>query len=112
MGNDNTYKPIGIGTRKPPSTNNDRQQMTNIPYANVVGALMYAMICTRPDISYAVSMVSRYMHDPGKKHWMVVKWIIRYIQGTIDVGLKYSREDKLGHLSIGYVDFDYAKDLD
>ena len=70
------------------------------------------MVCARPDISYAISMISRYMHDPGKEHWMAVKWIMRYIQVTNDIGLKYQRKDKLGHLSIGYVDFDYARDLD
>ena len=41
---------------------------------------------------------------------MIVKWIMRYIQGTI--GLKYQKEDKFGHLSVGYVDSYYAGDLD
>ncbi|XP_071909786.1 secreted RxLR effector protein 161-like [Coffea arabica] len=39
--------------------------MAKVPYANAVGSLMYALVCTRPDISQAVSMVSRFMHDPG-----------------------------------------------
>uniref|UniRef100_A0A5B6ZAJ2 Putative retrotransposon protein, Ty1-copia sub-class n=1 Tax=Davidia involucrata TaxID=16924 RepID=A0A5B6ZAJ2_DAVIN len=51
-----------------PHTDNEKRQMDHVPYANAVGTLMYAMVCTRPDISHAVSMVSRYMHNPGKNH--------------------------------------------
>jgi len=50
---------------------------------------MYAMVCTRPDLSQAASMISRYMYDPGRGHWEAVKWILRYIKGTIDVGLVF-----------------------
>ena len=57
---------------------------------------MYAMVCTRLDISQAVSMVSRYMHDPGKGHWQAAKWILRYILGTVDLGLKFERDDNVG----------------
>nr|GMC75148.1 Retrovirus-related Pol polyprotein from transposon TNT 1-94 [Ipomoea batatas] len=39
---------------------------------------MCAMVCTRSDLAYAVSVVSRYMHNPGKEHWDVVKWILRW----------------------------------
>lgn len=95
-----------------PSTNAEKRQMDCVPYANAVGALMYAMVCTRPDISQAVSMVSRYMHNPGKGHWQAVKWILRYIHGTIDIGLKFERDKTIGKSLVGYVDSDYAGDLD
>ena len=95
-----------------PSTEYEREQMNHIPYANAVGALMYAMVCTRPDISHAVSMVSRYMHNPGKGHWQAVKWILRYIQGTVDIGLKFEKDRNVGKHLVGYVDSDYAGDLD
>ncbi|XP_072090472.1 secreted RxLR effector protein 161-like [Arachis hypogaea] len=83
--------------------------MENVPYASVVGSLMYAMVCTRPDISQAVSVVSRFMANPGKAHWKAVKWILRYLKGTIDTGLCFS--GKSCQIS-GFVDFDYAGDLD
>ncbi|GKB35118.1 hypothetical protein Tco_0880060 [Tanacetum coccineum] len=67
----------------------ERAYMEKVPYANVVGSLMYAMICTRPDISHVVGMVSRFMHNPGKGHWQAVKWILRYIHNTVDVGAEY-----------------------
>ena len=42
--------------------------MSRVPYANAVGCLMYAMVCTRADIAHAVSVVSRFMARPGKEH--------------------------------------------
>ncbi|GJX29994.1 retrovirus-related pol polyprotein from transposon TNT 1-94 [Tanacetum coccineum] len=52
-----------------------------------VGSLMFAMICTRPDIAHAVGVVSRYMVEPGRQHWEAVKRIFRYVKGTSDVAL-------------------------
>ena len=68
------------------------------------------MVCTRPDISQAVGVVSRYMHDPGKEHWQAVKWILRYIQSTVDVGLIFEQDDSQ-HV-VGFCDSDYAGNLD
>ena len=56
-----------------PCTDDEQIHMANISYTNVVGALMYAMECTRLDILHVISMVSRYMHDLGKVHWQTVK---------------------------------------
>ncbi|KAM2012453.1 hypothetical protein ACFX1T_024318 [Malus domestica] len=95
-----------------PKTVEESQYMAQIPYANVVGSLMYVMVCTRPDISQAVSIVSRYMHNPGKGHWQAVKWILRYILGTVDVGLLFQQDKVTGQCVVGYVDSDYAGDLD
>ncbi|XP_070041474.1 secreted RxLR effector protein 161-like [Nicotiana tomentosiformis] len=53
--------------------------MSKVPYVNFVGSLMYAMVCTRPDISHAIRVVSMYIHDPGKENWQAVKWILRKI---------------------------------
>ena len=84
--------------------------MSKVPYANAVGCLMYLMVCTRPDISHAVSVVSRFMANPSKEHWNAVKWIFRYLTCTRDFCILFyqraSTED------VGYVDSDYAGDLD
>ncbi|KAM2004372.1 hypothetical protein ACFX15_027830 [Malus domestica] len=95
-----------------PKTVEESQYMAQIPYANVVGSLMYAMVCIRPDISQAVSIVSRYMHNPGKGHWQAVKWILRYILGTVNVGLLFQQDKVTGQCVVGYVYSDYAGDLD
>jgi ATP-binding cassette subfamily B (MDR/TAP) protein 1 len=46
----------------------DIECMSRVPYSSVVGSLMYAMVCPRSDFSYAMSLVSRYMANPGKEH--------------------------------------------
>ena len=82
-----------------------------MPYANVVGSIMYFMVCCRPDLSYFMSVVGRFMANPGKRHWEDAKWVLRYISGTIDVGLKYANRGEVPSIE-GYVDFDFAKSID
>lgn len=59
-------------------------------YAKVVGSLMYAMTCTRPDIAYAVGRLSRHTSNPGVQHWEAVNRVFKYLKKTIDYGLEYS----------------------
>ena len=61
--------------------------MLKIPYASTVRSLMYAMVCTRPDIAHVVGVVNRFLSNPGKEHWAAVKWILRYLRGTSKVCL-------------------------
>ncbi|GJR47272.1 retrotransposon protein, putative, ty1-copia subclass [Tanacetum coccineum] len=90
----------------------DVERMSKVPYANAVGSLMYLMVCTWPDIEYAVSVVSRYLANLGKNHWGVVKWILKYLRGTANVGLVYGT-NRGNHVDVrGFVDSDYANDLD
>jgi hypothetical protein len=88
--------------------------MACVPYASVVGSLMYVMVCTRPDISHAVGVLRRYMLTPGKEHWTVVKRVFRYLCGTKDYAICY--QGKPGgdsELNVhGFVDVDWAGDLD
>ncbi|KAH9723787.1 CCHC-type domain-containing protein [Citrus sinensis] len=95
-----------------PRTEDEKAEMSTIPYSSVVGCLMYAMVLTRPDISYAVSVVSMYMANPGKKHWRAVKWILRYLSGTTDYGLIYRAKRGTKADVKGYADADYTGDLD
>jgi hypothetical protein len=82
----------------------DEQFMSRVPYSSAVGSIMYAMVCTCTDISQVVSIVSRYMANPNNVHWQSVKWIVRYLRGTINVGLVYDRGSCIGSSVIGYVD--------
>ncbi|XP_071933238.1 secreted RxLR effector protein 161-like [Coffea arabica] len=84
--------------------------MAKVPYSNAVGSLMYVMVCTRPDLIHAVSIVSRFIINPRNGHWLTVKRIFRYLMGTSDVGLIYGGDTKC--LITGYSDFDYAGDVD
>lgn len=85
--------------------------MSHVPYSSVVGSIMYAMVGTRFDVSQAVSVVSRYMKCPGKTHWEAVKWILRYLKGTIDMGIVHWRDNN-GSETTGFVDSDHAGGLD
>nr|GEV77678.1 retrotransposon protein, putative, Ty1-copia subclass [Tanacetum cinerariifolium] len=90
----------------------DVERTSKVPYANAVGSLMYLMVFTRPNIAYAVSVVSRYLANPGKNHWEAVKWILKYLRGTTNVGLVYGT-NRSNHVDVtGFVDSDYAMDPD
>lgn len=93
-----------------PKNDLEQKEMESIPYASIVGSLMYASTCTRPDISFAVGMLGRYQSNPGKDHWVAAKKVLRYLQGTKDHVLTYRRSS---HLEvIGYSDSDYAGCVD
>lgn len=69
------------------------------------------MLCTRPDLSHAISLTSRFMADPGGEHWQALKWIMRYLVGTQDLGLLFCTKDDEDGL-IGYCDADYVANID
>ena len=75
-------------------------------YQAAIGSLNYAAIATRPDLSIAVSMLSQFMQNPGKEHWIGIKRIFRYIRGTLDYGLLFTYSDCF-RLE-GYCDADWA----
>ncbi|KAL4325263.1 hypothetical protein GQ457_11G002710 [Hibiscus cannabinus] len=93
-----------------PKNEFEREQMKNIPYASVVGSLMFAQVCIRPDIAFAVGMLGRYQSNPGIDHWRAAKKVLRYLKGTKEYMLTYKRSD---HLEvIGYSDPDFAGCVD
>ncbi|KAK9128999.1 hypothetical protein Syun_017796 [Stephania yunnanensis] len=79
-----------------PKNDLEREQMLNIPYASAVGSLMYAQVCTRPDIAFAVGMLGRYQSNPGMDHWRAAKKVMRYLRGTNDYMLTYRRTNIFG----------------
>ena len=78
-------------------------------YQSAVGSLLYLSTKTRPDIAYAVGVVSRYCSNPSSTHWVAVKRILRYLQGTSNLGLLYSTQF-ISTVS-GYSDADWAGDV-
>uniref|UniRef100_A0A3Q7GSI5 Reverse transcriptase Ty1/copia-type domain-containing protein n=1 Tax=Solanum lycopersicum TaxID=4081 RepID=A0A3Q7GSI5_SOLLC len=85
-----------------PQSEEEKEYMSRVPYASAVGSLMYAMVCTRQDLAHAVSVVSRFIGQPGREHWQAVKRIFRYLRGTSDVGLIYGGDTQC--LVTGYSD--------
>ena len=80
-------------------------------YQQVIGCLTYASTATRPDIATAVGILSQFMSNPSKQHWVGVKHILRYIRGTLNFGLKFSADDK-EPLIYEYSDADWAGDIE
>ena len=93
-----------------PSTEIERQHMSKIPYTSAIGSIMYAMLCTRLDVSYALSMTSRYQSDPGERHWITVKNILKYLRRTKDTFLIYGGEEEL--IVTSYTDASFQTDKD
>lgn len=79
-------------------------------YRSVIGSLRY-LVHTRPDIAYAVGVMSRYMEAPTTEHMTGVKQILRYVKGTMNLGCVYMKEQSKEEL-IGYSDSDLAGDVD
>ena len=79
-----TLLPINLrlSLRDCPISGPEGDDMKSVPYAPAVGSLMYAMVATRLDISDAVGVINRFMHNPGRSHWNAVKHVFRYLAGT------------------------------
>ncbi|KAL2230649.1 UNVERIFIED_CONTAM: Retrovirus-related Pol polyprotein from transposon TNT 1-94, partial [Sesamum indicum] len=94
-----------------PKTDSEIQKMDKILYSNVISSIMFLMVCTRPDVAYAISCLSRYMSNPGPPHWEALKWLLRYFCGSEKIGITFSKYSAHAHL-VGYVDSNYANDSD
>ncbi|GKE35920.1 retrotransposon protein, putative, ty1-copia subclass, partial [Tanacetum coccineum] len=78
-----------------PKTDEELDRMSRVPYASTVGSIIYAMTCTRPDVSFSLSMVSQHQQNPGEGHWTAVKNILKYLRNTKDMFLVYGGEEEL-----------------
>ena len=108
------FLPVLQGTRlsmaQCPTTAEDREKMSVVPYASAIGSIMYAMLCTRPDVNLAVSLVGRYQSNPGKEHWTAVKNILKYLKRTKEMFLVYGGDEEL--VVRGYTDASFQIDRD
>ena len=80
-----------LNKRSCPSTKEENKKMAAIPYLSTVGSLMYAMVCTKPDIAYVIGVVSRFLENPNKEHWEAIKWIFKYLRGTSKLCLSFGK---------------------
>jgi len=104
-----------------PESDAEKEFMTNIPYREVIGSLLWLSLGTRPDITYAVSQVAKFSANPGPTHWRAVIRIMRYLLGTRTLGLTYQSAQDSNNITTaissvdvfnptGFVDADYARD--
>ena len=79
-----------LSKEQSPKKKEERDHMSKVPCALAIGSLMYAMVCIRPNIAHAMGVVNRFMSRPGKQHWEAVKWILRYLRGSLDTCLYFT----------------------
>ena len=102
--------PVDLGVKLVKSEDGE-EKIDQGMYQFAVSSLLYLSIRTRPDITFAVSKVAKFCSDPTKHHWIAVKWILRYLKGTSDLGLLYTSGVDAKDC-FGYSDSDWAGDLD
>jgi hypothetical protein len=83
---------LRLSYKQAPQSEEEKQHMDSIPYANAVGTLLYLATSTHPDIAYTVSVLCRFIANPGMAHWRAVHHLFRYLQGTKDAKLVYRRD--------------------
>ncbi|KAK8957861.1 hypothetical protein KSP39_PZI000571 [Platanthera zijinensis] len=93
-----------------PSTDGDKEFMKKFRYPSAIGSIMYAMLCTRPDVAYPISTTSRFQANPGLAHWTAVKNILKYLKRTKDSFLIYGGDQEL--VVSGYTDASFQTDRD
>src|SRR4051812_16293862 len=101
---------VSLSKAQRPSTQDVMDRMSKISYASVIGSIMYAMLCTRPDVSNALSMTSRYQSNPGESHYTAVKNILKYLRRIKDLFLVYGGEKML--VAKGYTEACFQIDKD
>ena len=79
-----------LSKEQSPKTKEERDHMSKVPCASAIGSLMYVMVCIRPNIAHTVGVVNRFMSRLGKQHWEAVKWILRYLRGSLDTCLYFT----------------------
>ncbi|CDF39895.1 unnamed protein product [Chondrus crispus] len=97
--------PLEQGHTTTISTENDSE--TNAPYREAVGSLMYLMVGTRPDLAYGIGKLSQHSANPCESHWAGVKRVMRYVQGTRNLGIVFDNKSKSPEL-FGFSDADWA----
>ena len=87
--------------------------MTKIPYRQAIGSLMWATVATRPDIAFAVSVLSQFLENPGRIHWEAIKRVIRYLKTmkTKKLILGKQHEGLVGHADVDWASQDHRHSI-
>ena len=103
-------KGIILNSSMSPESEMYNAKMANVPYRQLIGGLLHLSITVRPDISFAVGVLSRYIQNSGEGNWKAGKRVLRYLRDTSHHGIVF---EKNGNREIqGYCDADFADDLD
>ena len=113
-------KPVGtpmtpglqLSKEESPKTEEEVEEMRNIPYMNAVGSLLYLATTSRPDIAYIAGVLARFNSNPGVAHWKAVKHAFRYLKGTLDMKLEYGADEDTEELFVTFCDADHGGNPD
>ena len=96
-----------------PTTDEDKAEMAQIPYREILGAITWLAVVSRPDLAFAASYLGQYSTNPGKPHWKALLRVLRYLQGTRTLALTLGRvSDADPDVLTGYTDANWARDID
>ena len=101
---------IILSNSNSPKTEEDRHYMKDKPYCEALSSCMWAQVATRPDIAYALSVLTRFQMNPGPAHWKAILHLLTYLKGTLHYKITYQQGGSID--PIGFVDADYAGDVD
>jgi Reverse transcriptase (RNA-dependent DNA polymerase) len=104
-------KPLSTPLNSNESLSKSTEELTvDVPYREVIGSLMYLSVATRPDIAAAVCILSKFCNEPKAVHWDALKHVLRYLAGTLEIGLQYRLHSELS--CFGFCDANYGGDED
>jgi hypothetical protein len=92
-----------------PQEDDEESLSSEVPYLSTIGALIYLVNCTRLDIAFSVSLLAKYSSTPTQRHWNGVKHVLRFLCGTTNMRLFYSKGSN--SQLVGYVDVGFLSDL-
>jgi len=84
------------------------KELCDAPFRNLIGCVMYIMLCTRPDLSTSISILSRYTNNNNKELWQCLKRVLRYLKGTVNIKLRFKKVANFNNILTGCVDSDWA----
>ena len=95
-----------------PSSQEDKDFMSQVPYLSAVGSLQYLAMMTRPDIAHSVAYLACFNANPGPEHWKALKHLCHYVKGTIDHKLIYQGNLASKDLFLTYSDASHCDCID
>uniref|UniRef100_A0AAV1UBQ4 Polyprotein n=1 Tax=Peronospora matthiolae TaxID=2874970 RepID=A0AAV1UBQ4_9STRA len=102
---------LKLSKKQSPTTDVDRAEMQSKPYRSLVGCLLYITTCTRPDVMYVITQLSRFLENPGQQHWKAAIRVLRYLKTTRDYGIIYDGSAS-EVTATAYTDADWGSNID
>ena len=102
---------IHLTKSQSPTAEDEKEDMANVPYRELIGLLMYTAVAMHPDITHAVTALSQFLENPGCAHWQAAQRVLKYLKGMVDFGLTYGLADGVGMPAgkpMGYTNVDFT----